>query len=491
MKKVASCILVCMLMMMSLLCIGVSAASSEAVASVHFDLYPDTDGTLNVTETWNIEYSGTGEGFTRWIDSASGGLSELQAYDSISDINVKINGDAISENTTEVNYYNYGNSADGKSFNIVIVSPSAAETKEYTISYTVNGVLKKQGSDVRCAYMLIGNTFQYTSNNVTATVYIPDGIKLEDVVVNDETVPLVNGSTVEYNAGRVYDTFSLDISMPSDVFDTSAMVSYSAFKNSLKNFGQVLVNVIFVVVVIVLAAAVIGLSLFWEKIRRLSVEKKAKKSAVAEQTSLPEGISACKAYKMLVPYSRVNPKSTSKKVPSLFAMAVLECIEKGYIVKKGDELIVGVPECEEDAYILSVLNFLITFCEKKLNRYVITSDFDERVKNECMSNYDSITNYLSSFYALIPEMDAKFLKTEANRKLYIDSFNFKNAVKKESLKCTFKQGINDVLDGSKTSDKQIFAMMFTGKVFEASGRDCAAALAQAVGAMYDVFVKSK
>ena len=32
---------------------------------MHFDLYPNTDGTLDVTETWNIEYGGTGEGYRK------------------------------------------------------------------------------------------------------------------------------------------------------------------------------------------------------------------------------------------------------------------------------------------------------------------------------------------------------------------------------------------------------------------------------------------
>lgn len=491
MKKIISVVLISLIIVMSLACISVSAASSEAVASVHFDLYPNTDGTLDVTETWNIEYNGTGEGFTRWIDSNSNGLSDVHKYDSVTDVTVSVNGVSIGEKTSEVNYFQQGNSTDLKSYNIVIVSPSAAETKEYTISYTVNGALKKQGKDVRVAYMLIGNAFEYTCNNVTASIHMPDGIVASDAAVNDEADVLINNNTVDYNIGRVYSTFSVDVSVPRDVFDTSAMSTYSAFKNALKSIGQALLNALFVIIIIIAVIAVIVFTLFYEKIRRFAVENKVKKTAQSEVSSLPENTSACKAYKMLVPYSRINPKTTSKKIPSLFAMAILECIEKGYIVQKNDELIVGIPDSEQDAYIMSVLNFLITFCEKKFNRYVISSDFGEKVRAECMTNYDSITNYLCSFYELIPDMESKFLKNEDNRKLYENSFVLKNELKKENCKCTFTQGINAVLDGAKTADKQIFAMMFTGKIFESNGRDCASALSEAVGAMYDVFVKSK
>ncbi|MBQ8209141.1 MAG: DUF2207 domain-containing protein [Clostridia bacterium] len=491
MKKAFSLIVACVLILTSFVCISVSAASTESIVSVHFDLYPNADGTLDVTEIWNVEYAGTGEGFTRWIDTSASGLTDLQTYDSITDVSVKINGNAITESTAETDYFNYGSSADGKSFNILITSPSAAEEKEYTVSYTVNGALKKQGKDVRVAYMLIGNTMQYTCNNVTAAIHIPEGVVGADVVINDEAQALVNDSSVEYNAGRVYSTFAVDVSLPSDVFDTSALASYSAFGNALKSFGQALLKVIYVVIAVAAAAAVIVFTLFYEKIRRFAVEKKAKKNTADAPVSLPEGTSACKAYKMLVPYSRINPKSTTKKIPALFAMAILECIEKGYIVQKGDDLIVGIPEGEEDAYILSVLNFLTTFCDKKFNRYVITSEFGEKVSTECMANYDAISNYLASFYELIPDMDSKFLKDENNRKLYTDSFLFKNAVKKDGCKCTFAQGTDAVLNGAKTSDKQIFALLLTSKIFDASGKNCSSALAQAVGAMYNVFVKSK
>ena len=491
MKKVISSILVSVIVLMSLACIVVSAASSEAVSSVHFDLYPNTDGTIDVTETWNIEYSGTGEGFTRWIDTNENGLSDVQKYDSVTDIEVAINGVSVNDKTSELNYFQSGNSADSKSYNIVIVSPSAAEIKEYTISYTVNGAIKKQGKNVRVAYMLIGNAFEYTCNNVTTTIHLPEDVSASDAIVNDEADALINNNAVDYNTGRVYTTFGVDITVPSDGFDTSAMVSYSAFGNTIKNIGQALLDVIFVIIIIVAVAAVIVLTLFYENIRRFSIENKLKKTAQSEVSAISGNISACKTYKMLVPYSRINPRATTKKIPSLFAMAILECIERGYIVQKDDEMIVGIPESENDAYIMSVLNFLITFCEKKGNRYVITSEFGEKIKAECMANYDSVANYLCSFYELVPEMDSKFLKNKDNCKHYENSFVLKNIIKKENCKCTFAQGINAVFNGAKTSDKQIFAMMFTGKIFESDGRNCASALAEAVGAMYDVFVKSK
>lgn len=495
MKRVFSCILACLLL--TAFCIfNVAAASTEAVASVHFDAYINTDGTVDVTETWNVEYSGTGEGFTRWIDiydsSNSNNLSDLQKFDEITNVAVKINGVQISESSNGVDSFKSGKSSDGKSFDIVINSPSAVTTKEYTISYTVTGAVKKQGNDVRFAFVFIGNAFRYTCNNVTASVYAPQEVAGENIVVNGETEALISENAVQFTAGRVYDTFGVDISVPDDAFDTQSLVSYSAFKNLLKSFGQALLQALYIIIAVAAAAAVVILALFYEKMKRFSIEKKARKNTDDAPDSLPEGTTACKAYKMLVPYSRVNPKSTTGKVPHLFAMAVLECIEKGYIVQKESDLIIGTPNGDEDAYIMSALNFLKTFSEKKLNRYIISSDFGERVKAECMSNYDSISNYLGTFYTLVPDIDSKFFKDEANLRIYEQSYILKTSVRKEKQKYSFSRCIQSVLAGAKTSDKEIFALMFAGNtVFDASGNDAAAALAQAVGAMYDVFVNSK
>lgn len=485
MKKIFFCIFACVIALASFGSVCAYAATAETILSVHFDLYPNKDGTLDVTEVWSVKYGGTGESFTRWIDTPEGGLDALYGYSSISNVTALVNGskDNVENLTSEF-------SADGKSFDITVESVEAAEEMEYTFSYTVNGALKKQGNDVRLAYMLIGNYLQFTCNNVTATIQFPDEISVEDIAVNAEDGTAVDMNCVNYDMGRVYTTFGVDVSVASDIFDTSAMVKYSPFKNSLKAFGQSIIKVGGVLLAVAAAVAVVILVLFYEKIRRFSVEKNAKNSTEAVD-ALPEGISPCKAYKMLVPYSRINPVSTSKKVPALFAMAILECMEKGYIVRKDDELIVGIPENEDEAYIMSVLNFLVSMSEKKFNRYVIDSDFGEKVMAECASQYDNIANYLASFYALIPAMDSKFLKDEANRKAYTDCFVLKNAIRKENCRCTFAECADAVLDCAKVSDKQIFAMLFSNKIFDASGRDCTAVIAKSIKAMYDVFVKSK
>lgn len=491
------------ILLVSVLFINASAVGELAVASVHFDTVINADGTVDVTETWNIEYSETGEGFTRWIDlydsKNSNGMTALEKFESIENITVSINGKTVSEAETGNNTYRCGNSADGRSFNIEIDSPSADETKEYVITYTLNGAVKKNGKNAEFAYVFLGETFEFVSNNVSATVYFPEGTVSEDIVVDENSTGLISETTVKYSPGRVYDTFRIDVKCGTDVFENEALVQYSAFKEGMKKALNVLLDVLYWLFIAAVVITVIILALFSDKIKRHSIEKKAKKqvadTANASVAELPDEISACVAYKMVMPYSRIAPKSTSKKVPCLFAMAILECIEKGYIVASDDELMIGTPSGEVPVYLMSVLNFLKTFSEKKGNRYIIDSTFAEKIKAECSGSYDVISNYLATFYNLIPATEGKFFKSQTNKELYEKVYILRCRINSEKNKTMFADCMRKVLAGEKTGEKDVLSFLFTSvsanKVFNDSEGDIASVTADALSAMYNCFIKSK
>lgn len=502
MKRFVAIVFTVIMLLVSVLSVNVSAVAELGIANAHFEAVINADGTVSVTETWNIEYSGTGEGFTRWIDlydsKNQNEMTALEKFDSVTDIAVRINGESIPEAKSGANTYRYGESSDGRSLNIEINSPSALETKEYTVSYTLNGAVKKNGKNAEFAYVFIGKTFEYVGNNVSATVYFPEGIGGDDIIFDEESSALLSGNTVEYSPGRVYDTFRIDVKCGTDVFAEDALVKYSSFKEGFKKVLNVILDILYWLFIAAILIVVIVLALFSGKLRRKPLEKKADKMSANEKaavTSLDDGVSACAAYKMLVPYSRIAPKSTTKKVTSLFAMAILECAEKGYIVQTDSGLVVGTPSGDVPEYILSVLNFLKTFSEKRGNRYVIDMKFAENVKAECVASYDVITNYLGTFYNLIPSVDGKFFKDDKNKDLYIKAYALKNRIHSEKIKTTFSDSMRKVLAGEKTSSKGIFALLFTSgsasKLFADSSNDGVAAIAQAVAAMSDVLIKSK
>lgn len=499
MKKVILSLILVFMFVFSIFTVTVSAIPSDTVEKADFDAFLNTDGTVNVTEKWTVSYLTAANYFYRNIDiyGNENSMTLLQKYDEIKDVNVKIDGNIAAESADGINTYSFEKSADGKSYEIKINCPSAQTTREYEISYTVTGALKKKSGNAVFSFVFIGDTFMSTSNNVSATVHFPDGT--EKITVSEESSGIIENNSAVFSSKFVNGIFAVEVSADKDVFDNGAMVSYSAAKENMVKIKNVMISVLPWIAGAIFAACVIVFLLFSDKIKRFSLERSASKLFKNEESvtssSLPEGISACEAYKMLRPLSKTNPKSSSKKVPMLFAMAVLECIEKGYIVSEDDILIVGTPKQDAPAYIMSVLNFLKTFCEKKNNRYVIGKDFAEKVNAECMSRYDIVANYLATFYGLIPEVKGKFFRNNQNKEKYENAYIVKIKATGIKHKPTFAQCMSDVLSGKKTGETEIFSMLFShmsaDKLFVKNGGQSEAALCEAINAMNKVFVKSK
>ena len=273
--------------------------------------------------------------------------------------------------------------------------------------------------------------------------------------------------------------------------------SYSAFAESIRTFASSMIDFLPVIFAVVGIILVILLVLMSDRLVRKPLEKSAKKligNDDASSVRLPDDITACQVYRMLEPVSRVKPKSSSKKVPVLFAMAVLECIEKGYIISDKNEFIVGTPRDNAPAYILSVLNFLKTFCEKKGNTYILNKHFAENVKTECATRYDVVANYLATFSGLIPETGFGFFGKQVNKEIYENAYIVKLNALKVKHKPSFGQNVTNVLSGRKTTNAEVFSMLFVSsvdKIFVSDGKEGTDALCEALKAMYGIFIKSK
>lgn len=499
MKKVILSFILVLMLVSSVFTVTVCAIPTDTVEKAEFNAYLNTDGTVNVTEKWTVSYINAGNYFYRNIDiyGKENSMTLLQKYDEIKDISVKIDGNNVPESENSINTYSFAESADGKSYEIKINCPSAQVTREYEISYTLNGALKKKSRNAVFAFVFIGDSFMSTSNNVSATVHFPDGT--EKITVSEESGGFVDKNSATFSSKFVNGVFAVEVSADDNVFDNGALTSYSAAKENMIKIRNGIISVLPWIIGVIFAVAVIVLLLFSDRIRRLPLEKNVKKLLKNEENvknaSLPEGISACEAYKMLMPTSKITPKKTSKKVPALFAMAVLECVEKGYIIQDDGNLIVGTPNQEVPAYLMSVLNFLKTFCEKKNNRYVISKDFAEKVNAECMARYDVVANYLATFYSLIPETNGRFFRKNENKEKYENAYIVKVKAAGIKHKPAFAQCITDVLAGKKTSETSVFAMLFShmsaDKLFASDCNSDESALCEAVNAMYKVFVKSK
>ncbi len=505
MKKLSSVLLV--LILLSFPICAFAEAPAESIPKVDINSVVNKDGTVSVTEEWTVEYIAAADTFDRQFD-VYGGSNQKMSFDEIKDITVAIKEEQVgsqggkTEQAKEdptgkgVNTFRSGLSEDGGSFDIIINSPSAQETKVYTISYTMTGAVKKSGGKAIFATTIIGKKFLYTSNNVTVNVTLPAGIESKDIETENGKV---NGSNVTFNMSRVYDTMDVEVSVPSSAFDDGALVKYSSAKEGLSKFGNKVLGVLpFVICAIVIILLIVVL-LFSDKIVRRVYNKNAKALAVNPEnipSSLSPDITPCAAYKMLVPYSRIKPKSTSKKAPYLFALAILECLDDGYIrpLEDGKGFIIGSPE-EAPDYILSVLGFLKHFSTKSGNRFIIDDDFEKRVSAECFSNYDLLTNYIMTFYTLVPSVKSKFFKDEHNKDIYESACALKLNLEKNKDVSTYSDCFDRVLKGSKAGDDDVFSFMFSSlsaeKVFKTNKKSAGSTISNAIYDIYSIYTKSK
>ncbi len=491
MKKTVGSLFLVIVLMLSVFTLGASAAANEIIDTADITVNINADGTATVSEKWTVSYINASDVFYRNFDvySASGSMTLLEDYEDIRDISVKIDGNNIIEADNGINTYSVSENAG--TIEIAVNCPSAQTTREYQIDYTLAGAVKKVGKEACFASMVLGNTFVYTSNNVTVNVVFPEGTK--DLRVSDTSDAVISDNIATFISKRVFDTLSVEVYADKDVFEDGALVSYSQAKDGLHKVGNFFMEIIPWVVFVACAVFVVIFVLLWDRLRRAPLEKRAKKLQ-NDVATLPADITPCAAYKMLCPASRIRPKVMSKKVPVLFAAAILECIEKGYVIPDGNDLIVGTPAEKTPEYIASVLNFLKVFSDKKGNKFVIDKAFAEKVSNECLTRYDVITNYLATFYTLIPSADGSFFRNEKNKELYESAFLVKESIHKEKIKTDFARSLGMVLSGASVSDKQVFALLCSSvneKTFSSGGRTGEQALCEALGAMYNVYIKSK
>ncbi len=524
MKKIVSVVLV----VLTAFSISLSAFAAEVSAEfydttgitieeVTIDIDVEKNGVVKVDEFWTIKYSSQNI-FYRHI-SNDDTISALQKFESVENLSIKVGDDVIAQNSEKNEAYDFYQEESG---NYVVAvtyptsSPASVDSEagfsvfNYTISYELTGAVKKNEDNADFAYMVLGTAFLYTSNNVTINVTFPDGAT--NIIALDNPKCEINNTTAKYFKATVGNIFEVHVTSDKDVFDADSLASHSKAKQFFNDLAAGIKDSLVYIAVVIAVATVILLVLMYDKLLRFGVEKKAKKllkSENAQQANedvalekedafqfLPDGMSACEAYKMLVPTSRFSPKKSSKKVHLLFAMAVLECVEKGYVVKRENDFIVGTPPKSESAYIQSVINFLKTFSDTQDKQYSINESFAKKVAQECSSEPNVMTNYLATFYDLIPNVNSRFF----TNKNHIDNHNYINAyiVKEKATalvaenKLDFSAYFEKVLSSSKTTDVQVFAMLCDeeGMMFE-NGKDSIGVLNEAFSQMYRCFNKIK
>lgn len=501
-KKVAILLLA---LLVSCICLSVPASAREFLDSCDISAKLNADGTMRVSEIWSVRFTGQAENFERKFDFADDEnryeLRSRDQYESIAVESVKVNGLEVKaiEPDAQGDGYVFTGEPKNSAYTIDVRAKADNETKTYEIVYTVSGAVKAVGNRALVAFRFFGESFSASVNNVTIDIAMPSMIAAADIALAEDAscdVAKVDGK-VTYTDDFVTEILRADFTVPITAFSADQLGQVSGMSDFLASAKKFLKVLIPVVICVLLAAAIVYFTFFADKVKRRKLLKHAQIEAESVD-HLPDTLSAVTAYKLLNPVNRINPKATARKVPILFAYAVLECISAGFIREESESMVIIDPETQQiPKYIRTTLNFLMTFatCDNS-GRYVIDSGFASRIQNECETQYDRLVNLLTTFYAQIPSADHSYFKDAAN----VKDFALSDAMRKKAMEedgfASYAKCVETALSGMRYDDPQLMSMLYDRlnptRFFTCpTDHDSISALSNAMLKLYGVYVKSK
>ena len=183
-----------------------SNAGSLYLDNLNFDAKINQDGSMNVTETWDISISETNTLFKTF-------KTDNGKYSSITDVEVaevtnnaekkfsKI--DSLMYHVTKDCYYGMKN--DDGNFEIAwgVGLDDSSATKTYKISYKVNDAIAKYQDYAELYWQFVGSDFEVSADKVTGTILLPQNASSkEDIKVWGHTEGL-NGEIYATDTNKI------------------------------------------------------------------------------------------------------------------------------------------------------------------------------------------------------------------------------------------------------------------------------------------------
>ena len=196
-----------------------NASSNLHLNELTFDTNINADGSMNVTETWDIEIKDTNTLFKTF-------KTDISKYSDITNVQVSEITNGSTRNFTKINtlMYHvtkdsyYGMINDDGNFEIAwgVGLDDSSATKEYQISYTVEDAITKYSDYAELYWQFVGSDFEINADKITGTITLPSQAQTKDDIK-------VWGHTEDLN-GEIYITNLDKISFELDGFNSGRYV---------------------------------------------------------------------------------------------------------------------------------------------------------------------------------------------------------------------------------------------------------------------------
>ena len=196
-----------------------SNAGDLKLNDLDFQVQINSDGSMDVIETWNINIRNTNTLYKSF-------KTDNSKYSAITNVKVKditngINNDFI--NTSEWAYhvtkgYYYGTENEDDDFEVGwgVGLDNSSATKKYKISYTVKDAITKYNDYAELYWQFVGDTFEIDANKITGTILLPSNVLNKDEIK-------VWGHTKNLN-GTIYATDTNKIEFEVNNFESGTYV---------------------------------------------------------------------------------------------------------------------------------------------------------------------------------------------------------------------------------------------------------------------------
>ena len=240
MKNLKKIVLVLIFMILNIILLSPKAQASGNLYLNKLEFYANinSDGSMNVTEIWDIDISNTNTLYKTFKTDREkySGIQNVEVIEITNGQNKKLNKtNELLWHLDKDSYYGLKN--DNGDFEIAwgVGLDNGKETRKYKISYKVNDVISKYNDYAELYWQFIGEDFEIDAKKITGTINLPEKVK------NKEDIK-VWGHTEDLN-GEIYATDSDKIEFEINNFISGKYVEIrTLFPTELINEANKLYN---------------------------------------------------------------------------------------------------------------------------------------------------------------------------------------------------------------------------------------------------------
>lgn len=447
MKKLISLLTAAIFIM--LLGFSAFADTPPAYDKVNAKITVNTDGSLSVTEEWDITFftSNADKVFTRYIDLPdSNELKAVEKYDSVDSINVISDGQALDNSTGNLDI-----KKDNGKCTIKITKNTDDKSVHYVLSYIIKGAVKKDSGKARICYKIFGSDTG-TLNNITVSITGGCISKSDTEILSlSDLSPEISDGKAVFTADVVRDTMTVDLRVPSDSFDKGALASYSKTADAFKAFSSKAKTIVPILIAVIIMAVISAFKLAGTSAVRKKIE--AAPEDYDAQPEFPQNLTLPEAAKMLIYYSPASSKNLTNNASGIFALGIAQLIKDGFICSDNDGITINGAKIKDlPAHQKMIAEMFIKHAQNVNETLTLNKNALDSILKDAEFYPDYMYSLVSNFIRLMPEYNNKFFKSDENKKTYASLCLIKKDMQKSaSIASVFAL----MCDNPQTDERQI------------------------------------